>query len=297
MATLHIPKISIITVNYNDAEGLERTLESVRTQTFQDFEHIVIDGGSTDSSLEVIRRHGSRLAYWCSEPDGGVYQGMNKGASHARGQYLLFLNAGDTLANPRVLQWAAPQLNGEDIVYGNLEVLPEPSATAPTSPPPGNSPRSASSSLKPYIKLYPDQPTLRFLLEDSLPHPSTFIRRAIFGDGYDTRFRIVADWHFWLRRILFDNCTTLHLRHTVSSFQLGGLSSNYEATQADRRAAYSSLFPPMIAAPIERQILLERQGIADLANSLASTRRLSRRLAPLLRLALRLNSLFSRKRR
>lgn len=282
MATLHIPKISIITVNYNDAEGLERTLESVRTQTFQDFEHIVIDGGSTDSSLEVIRRHGSRFAYWCSEPDGGVYQGMNKGASHARGQYLLFLNAGDTLANPRVLQWAAPQLNGEDIVYGNLEVIPE----ASTSP-----------SAKPYIKLYPDQPTLRFLLEDSLPHPSTFIRRAIFGDGYDTRFRIVADWHFWLRRILFDSCTTLHLRHTVSSFQLGGLSSNYEATQADRRAAYRSLFPPMIAAPIERQILLERKGIADLTHSIASTRRLSRRLAPLLRLALRLNSLFSRKRR
>lgn len=280
MTAKHTPRISIITVNYNDSPGLERTLKSVQSQSFKDFEHIVVDGGSTDGSVAVIEREAHRLAYWCSEPDGGVYNGMNKGAMQARGEYLLFLNAGDTLCHPDVLQLVEPQLTGEDLVYGDLEVVPA---------------EEGENGEGKYVKQYPDVPSLRYLLEDSLPHPATFIRREIFGNGYDTRFRIVADWHFMVQRIVFGRCSTKHIPQTVSSFMLGGISSNVEATRADRQQAYHDLFPPMIAEPIERQMLLERKEMAEVVHSIASARKLHRRVTPLLRMALKVNGLFGRR--
>ena len=97
------PKFSIITVNYNNLEGLKKTVESVKNQTYQKFEYIVIDGGSYDGSLEFIKDNESLLDYWVSEPDSGVYQAMNKGIEKATGEYLLFLNSGDHFCNTKVL--------------------------------------------------------------------------------------------------------------------------------------------------------------------------------------------------
>ena len=85
-------KLSIITVNFNDAEGLERTIKSVISQTFHDYEFIIIDGGSTDGSVDVIKKYEDHIDYWISEKDGGIYQGMNKGLRQASGEYLNFLN-------------------------------------------------------------------------------------------------------------------------------------------------------------------------------------------------------------
>ena len=84
-------KLSIITVNFNDAEGLERTIKSVISQTFHDYEFIVIDGGSTDKSVNVIKKYGSHIDYWVSEHDGGIYPGMNKGLRQAKGDYVNFI--------------------------------------------------------------------------------------------------------------------------------------------------------------------------------------------------------------
>ena len=93
-------KLSVITINLNDAEGLQKTLRSVwERQSFTDFEHIVIDGASTDGSVEVIKKYADKLAYWVSEPDKGIYSAMNKGIVRARGEYLLFINSGDWLAD------------------------------------------------------------------------------------------------------------------------------------------------------------------------------------------------------
>ena len=88
-------KLSIITVNYNDAIGLERTIKSVISQTFRDFEFIIIDGGSTDKSVEIIRKYEKHIDYWVSEHDGGIYCGMNKGLRQAHGEYINFMNGGD----------------------------------------------------------------------------------------------------------------------------------------------------------------------------------------------------------
>ena len=97
-------KISIITVNYNDREGLKKTIESVINQTWQDFEFIIIDGGSTDGSREVIEQYKDKIDYWISEPDKGIYNAMNKGIKAASGEFLLFLNSGDRLIDKNITE-------------------------------------------------------------------------------------------------------------------------------------------------------------------------------------------------
>lgn len=111
-------KLSIITVNLNNLEGLKRTYESVVCQTFTDYEWIVIDGGSTDGSREFIEQHQDKFAYWCSEPDKGIYNAMNKGIIHAQGEYLNFMNSGDCLACEETLARVLVPNHTEDIIYG-----------------------------------------------------------------------------------------------------------------------------------------------------------------------------------
>ena len=86
-------KLSIITINYNNCDGLRKTIESVIAQTTRDFEYIVIDGGSTDGSVDVIKEYADYIDYWVSEPDKGIYNAMNKGTRAAHGDFLLFLNS------------------------------------------------------------------------------------------------------------------------------------------------------------------------------------------------------------
>ena len=96
-------KYSIITVNLNDKEGLRKTIESVINQTFQDFEYIVIDGGSTDGSVDVIKEYEGKINYWVSEPDKGIYNAMNKAIDIAQGEYLNFMNSGDCFYNNNII--------------------------------------------------------------------------------------------------------------------------------------------------------------------------------------------------
>lgn len=97
-------KLSIITINYNNRDGLLKTLNSVKNQSFTDFEWIIIDGGSTDGSLDVIKENKSLIAYWVSEQDKGVYDAMNKGILHANGIWLNFMNSGDTFERDNTLK-------------------------------------------------------------------------------------------------------------------------------------------------------------------------------------------------
>ena len=110
------PLISIITVNFNDKIGLERTLESVFSQNFRNFEYLVIDGGSNDGSKELLEKNSEKINYWVSEPDKGIYNAMNKGISVAKGEYLIFLNSGDHFKNENSLEIAQKYLD-KDITY------------------------------------------------------------------------------------------------------------------------------------------------------------------------------------
>ena len=111
-------KYSIITVNYNNKDGLRKTIESVIHQTFRDFEFIVIDGGSTDGSAEVLKEYDAQIDYWVSEPDNGVYYAMNKGTRQAHGDYLNFMNSGDCLYDEKVLEHLSAKGLSADIIVG-----------------------------------------------------------------------------------------------------------------------------------------------------------------------------------
>ena len=111
-------KYSIITVNYNNKEGLRKTIESVIHQTFRDFEFIVIDGGSIDGSVDVLKEYDSQIDFWVSEPDGGIYQGMNKGIKKATGEYLNFMNSGDCFYSSDVLEKVTGYQYDTDFIVG-----------------------------------------------------------------------------------------------------------------------------------------------------------------------------------
>ena len=116
-------KLSVITINYNDASGLQDTLESVVQQLYQDYELIVIDGGSTDGSVEMITKFKDHISYWVSEPDKGIYAAMNKGLHTAKGEYCFFLNSGDTLVDNSVFENIFRISSETDIIQGNLIVV------------------------------------------------------------------------------------------------------------------------------------------------------------------------------
>lgn len=113
---MNSPKISIITIVWNDCEGMARTLASVRSQTFRDFEYIVVDGASTDGTREFLEGHEAQIDVLISEPDNGLYEAMNKGADQASGAWALFLNAGDVFATPETLARAFTQIDQNNTV-------------------------------------------------------------------------------------------------------------------------------------------------------------------------------------
>ena len=117
------PLMSIVTVVFNAKDSLEETITSVLNQSYQHVEYIIIDGGSRDGSVELIRRHHDRLAYWISEQDRGIYDAMNKGVAAASGEWLLFMNAGDRFYSSNTLDILCQYLSADvDVIYGDVEI-------------------------------------------------------------------------------------------------------------------------------------------------------------------------------
>jgi glycosyltransferase involved in cell wall biosynthesis len=228
-------KLSIITINYNNLAGLKKTFESVFHQTFQDFEYIVIDGGSTDGSKELIEQYQDQIDYWVSEKDGGIYNAMNKGIIKASGEYLQFLNSGDTLVDLAILTKVFDIPRNEAIIYGDLhEVLP-------------------NGTTKIMIPLQENELTLANFnsnVRATIMHPSSFIRRALFEDGlYDESYKIIADIKFFIERIIMQNCTVKYVPYVISNFNLEGLSSdpkNWAKTIEERNRIFREFLPSRI---------------------------------------------------
>jgi len=203
------PKISIITVNYNNLKGLKKTVEHVKNQTYKEFEYLVIDGGSTDGSANYLKQNNIFFDYWISEPDSGVYQAMNKGIGKATGEYLLFLNSGDHFYNTKVLEKNHKALKDSDIIYFDLQVI---------------------EGDKQFIKTYPNTLSFSYFVEDTLPHPATFIKKEAFlkTNLYKEDFKIVSDWKFFIDAICKYNLSYKRIAQPLSTFYIGGLSSNPE---------------------------------------------------------------------
>lgn len=203
-------KISVITINYNNREGLEKTIKSVVSQTYLDMEYIVIDGGSTDGSIEVIDTYAKHFAYSCSEQDKGTYDAMNKGIAKATGDYVLFLNSGDVFCNKDVLQ----SIFGRDAISGQLVI--------------GRQYQLRNGRHKSSRKIVVDEINEDFLISNTLPHQATFISRSLLNEigGYCLDYRIVADWVFWFKAIVDYSASVECVDTFVSTMDEEGLSAD-----------------------------------------------------------------------
>ncbi|MAL59285.1 MAG: glycosyl transferase [Flavobacteriaceae bacterium] len=199
--------ISIITINFNNAKGLEATLQSVQQQSFSHYEHIVIDGNSTDGSKEVIENYKANFSYWVSEPDHGVYHAMNKGIAVAKGEYLQFLNSGDVLENTNVLADVANEMSDKkDIYYGDLLFVGEGTSK---------------------LQTYPDELGFAYFKNRSLGHPAAFIKKELFNRVfyYNESLKIASDWEFFICAICKYNTSYRHINRVIAKFDTGGISS------------------------------------------------------------------------
>jgi glycosyltransferase involved in cell wall biosynthesis len=226
-----MPTLSIITINFNDAIGLSKTIESVLSQSFTDYEYIIIDGGSTDGSVDVIKSRTDLLTYWVSEKDAGIYDAMNKGIAAAKGEYCLFLNSGDYLFEKDVLQHVMAQNPGADIVYGDIMTV-----------------RDGVMAGK---IVSPDKITSLFLLVNVIVHPAQFIKRELFlkQGAYSTDYRIGSDYDFFLKLFFSPNFTYLHVPITISVFDLSGISSdplNQKLNFEERKRIQKTYYPKCI---------------------------------------------------
>lgn len=212
-------KLSIITINYNNLEGLKRTYDSVVAQTCQDFEWIIIDGGSTDGSKEFIEEHQDRFAFWCSEPDKGIYNAMNKGIKKATGEYLQFLNSGDNFVDNKVVEEFLALGWNEDVIAGDVILDGDENN----------------------VKLHPNEEEMDFdyMRKDTLCHQTVYIRKSLhecYG-GYDETISIVADWKFLLEVLMIHGCSYRHWKRLVANYLRDGVSSieeNWPKIEAER---------------------------------------------------------------
>lgn len=208
-------KLSIITINRNNVVGLERTLRSVASQTFKEFEYVVVDGASTDGSVEIVKRYESQFAHmkWVSEADSGIYNAMNKGICMASGDYIQILNSADCLAGSDVterLLAALANFGNPSILYGNM------------------------------IKCFPDGKTLvdksfagreitmLDMYTGTLNHDPVYVRRDLFEKYgyYDESLRIVSDWKWYLQAIILGGEKPQYVDVDVTMFDMTGISED-----------------------------------------------------------------------
>lgn len=220
--------LSIVTINLNNAAGLHKTLQSVQQQQADWVEHIIVDGASTDESLAVINEHAGRLSCWLSEKDEGVYDAMNKGIRLAKGEYVFFLNSGDTFYDNNTLAAVAKYLNNStDLVYGNVRVIEKD---------------------KTYFTGYPQTLSFSFLFKYVICQQAIFYRRSVFDNCglFPKQYRICADWAHFTKAVALHNATYTHMPVVIATYYFDGISSlpeNYPKIQSERSAFLSSSFP------------------------------------------------------
>lgn len=209
----YIMRISIITINYNNKEGLEKTFKSIANQNYKDFEYIVIDGKSTDGSIEIINRYKSIINFLLIEKDNGIYDAMNKGIIHSNGEYLLFLNSGDILLNKNSVKKMVKNNFTEDLIVYVQKFINK------------NGIIRNGPFYKKEIVYNPD-----FFYNSTLPHQSVLIKRKLFKEigMYNISYRIVSDWIFWYQAIIDNNVSIKLIKDSISLMGKDGISSNIE---------------------------------------------------------------------
>lgn len=199
-------KLSIVTVNLNNAAGLEKTLISLRKQINNNFELIVIDGASKDNSQNIVNEYRSIISAFISEKDEGIFDAQNKGWKLANGEYVLFLNSGDYLTDNTIIdKFNQIDLNS-DLIIGDIIF---------------------DLGIVKWRRYYNSKPDDIFLYLESLPHSSTFIKRELLErlNGYDLNYKIVADYDFFIKSIFQYKARLSFLNYPISVFNKMGISS------------------------------------------------------------------------
>lgn len=218
-------RYSIITINYNNKDGLEKTINSVLGQTCHDYQFIIIDGGSTDGSVDIIKKYADHIDYWVSESDKGRYNAMNKGIKQATGDYLNFMNSGDTFHSSRVLEDITNMNYAEDIITGGFY--------------------DQEKGIKHIIK--PQKVTLLTMRKNTFNHQATFYKKELFQKRlYDENYIIQSDAKFNYLSIIYDNCSVRITDYIVADYDFNGISSNLAIVDKEWDQLLAELFPPRI---------------------------------------------------
>lgn len=223
--------LSIITVNYNNKSGLEKTAVSIASQTLRDFEWIIIDGGSTDGSKELIESMTAcpnvNITYWCSEPDKGIYNAMNKGITHAKGSYVNFMNTGDFFYDSNVLENIMPILlkHEADVIYGDV---------------------SNEHTDHSEVRRYPENLSFRWLLKDTINHQASFIRLDTLKKFmYDESYTLMADRKFWLQ-LYTKGYSFKHVPFVIARYDHTGNTWGHGNWPADVNRLFTDFIPSHI---------------------------------------------------
>lgn len=240
-------KYTIITINYNNKEGLAKTIQSVLSQTYNDCQFIIIDGGSTDGSVDIIKKYADHIDYWVSEPDRGRYPAMNKGIKQAIGDYLNFMNSGDTFHSPTVLEDIAKMNLSEDIITGGFY--------------------DQEKGIKHIIK--PQEVTLLTMLKNTFNHQATFIKRHLFDKRlYDENYVIQSDAKYNFESIIFDNCSVRIIDYIVANYDFNGISSNLAIVDKEWDQMLAELFPKRILQDYEMMFTPDEVPLVGLLSDL-----------------------------
>ncbi len=230
VTNLNSTRLSIITINFNNKNGLQKTIESVVNQTYANYEYIIIDGGSTDGSKEIIEKYSDKLTFWVSEKDNGVYHAMNKGIKRAKGQYCFFLNSGDWLASEDIFEKVTTLNMDRDIVYGNL--------------------LKVYTGAKVVIDkgMQRSKLTLYDIAFGTIHHQTAFITRVLFEKYglYNETYKIVSDWAFFVKTIGIQGVTVKYIDLNISYYDMHGMSSNSIERDGERAIELKRILPATI---------------------------------------------------
>lgn len=225
--------LSIITINYNNIEGLRKTIKSVLSQTWHDYEWIIIDGGSDDGSRKLIEDTVDNLktsdfnpiTYWCSEHDNGIYNALNKGISHCQGTYINCMNSGDEFYESTTLEQVFATSHDSDIIFGNSLHY---------------------SKDKTFISQYPSSIDIYFMYHSNICHQAMFVRTELLkASPFDERYRICADYAKWMEFMML-GYTFKYVPNMVCRFDMTGMSNTGNAIYSEREKIKKALLPAYI---------------------------------------------------
>lgn len=255
-------KLSIITINLNNKDGLQKTIDSVMAQTSKCFEWIVIDGASTDGSRELVEKYSAYVTYWLCEPDTGIYNAMNKGVDAANGDYLLFLNSGDCLYDENVVRDFLERDNTEDLIYGNALVVDD-----------------AFNEISKIIS--PAVLRLSTFWSNSLNHQSIFFHERCFKNyRYSEEYKIASDYELIIKLLLGGYSFHKYDRF-IAKYNGLGASSTSSRSDEEKAIIRNRLLPSYLKQDYEEIVMFRDVDLAVMIKGIIKAKRIYRNITRL----------------